>query len=265
MIHKFWLSRYTPVVAASALILVAAGAVDAPDSGTFMFVRGLVAVLGAILGIWLCSANFFRPALGLTGILVGAIGIDLFLSQSRAVWPRAAGIAHSCVLCAIFSLTVSIALLCSKSWDEPAVLLEEHAAPSLRSISIIACFGLAAQIALGASFRRDAISITPHIVGAMLAAAIILYLVMAVLTQYSSHRELKNPAILLTGLIVTQVLLGIGAFLNKLGEPVLAMPPKFFSEAHIVTGSLTLAAAVILAMRIHRHIRIAESCVAVIS
>jgi hypothetical protein len=54
------------------------------------------------------------------------------------------------------------------------------------------------------------------------------------------------------------VMLGIGAFLNKVGAPVLAMPPKVFSAAHIVTGSLTMAMTVILAMRIFRHIHTSD-------
>ena len=93
----------------------------------------------------------------------------------------------------------------------------------------------------------------------MLVAAIILYLVMAVFMQYSAQSELKNPAMLLTGLIGGQVLLGIGAFMNKLGAPVFALPPKFFSAAHIVTGSLAMAMTVILTMRIFRHVETVNS------
>ncbi len=247
-----WLPRYAILAAVSALILVMVGAVSAADADVFRIVLAVVGVLSLVL------AAAARGALP-TALLFGFVVLDGVLSGLVAQHPMAAGIAHSCVLSGIFALAASTALLCTESWKKSVVLLEDQGSPSLRSLAVFAGFSLAAQVGLGASYRRDAISIIPHIVGAMLAAAIILYLVMAVFMQYSSHPELRNPSILLTGLAGTQVLLGIGAFLNKLGSPVLAMPPKFFSAAHIVTGTLTMAATVILAMRIHRHIRIVET------
>ncbi len=62
------------------------------------------------------------------------------------------------------------------------------------------------------------------------------------------------PAVALSGLIAAQLLLGIGAYLNKVGSPIVGFPPQLFSAAHIVTGSLTMAATALLTLQIHRHI-----------
>ena len=247
-----WLPRYALLVAVSAFILVITGALSAQGTQAFRFGLAVIGVLSLILT---AAARGARPTAMLSGLLFVEGGLSLFVSA----YPIAAGIAHSCVLCAILCLAASIALLYSESWKHTSVLLDDGASPSLRSLALFAGFSLAAQVAIGAAFRREAISIIPHIVGAMLVAAIILYLVTAVFMQCSAHPEIRKPAILLTGLVGTQVLLGIGAFLDKVGSPLLAMPPKVFSAAHIVTGSLTMATTVILAMRIHRHIRIVET------
>jgi heme A synthase len=252
--YNLWLPRYALLVAVSALILSIASAVLAPDTNSYRLVLAVVGVLSAILAIWLSANRGVRPASRLSRLLICALILEGVLDEFCQAWPKTAGILHSCLVSAIVSLSAAIALLLSEFRSTTVVLLEDHGAPSLRSLSVFSAFSLAAQVGLGASYRREAISIIPHIVGAMLVAAIILYLVMAVFMQCSSQRELKNPAMLLTGLIGGQVLLGIVAFMNKLGAPVLALPPKFFSAAHIVTGSLTMAMTVILAMRIFRHI-----------
>lgn len=253
---KLWLSRYAFWVAASALILVIAGAFLAPDSGAYRIGLAAVGVFSAILA---GATQWSRLAV----LLCGLVALDGLMGELFQSYPKAAGIAHSCLLTAILSLAAALAIMCSQSWSKTAVLLEDSGSPSLRSLAVFAGFILAVQVVMGAAYRRDAISIIPHIIGAMVASAIILYLAMAVFMQYSSHPELKNPTILLTGLVGTQVLLGIGAFLNKVGSPVLAMPPRFFSAVHIVNGSLTMAATVILSMQIHRHIRSVETGLAV--
>ena len=77
--------------------------------------------------------------------------------------------------------------------------------------------------------------------------------VMHLAAESHVDRSILGPeAFTVTNVLGTQVLLGIGAFLNKLGTPVFDLPPKFFSTAHIVTGSLAMATTVILAMNIHR-------------
>jgi hypothetical protein len=239
---KTWLHRYVAVAAAGALILLLCSAIFAPDTNAYRIVLGLVAVLAAAplrsrFGYWILAACAIDGVLSV-----------LYISNQRLF-----GIIHSCVVSSIVSLSVANALRVLDSSSKDVVVLEDAGRPSLRSLSVFAGYSLAAQILLGASLRREALPVIPHILGAMLVAAVVLYLVMAVFMQYSSYRELKTPSILLTGLIGAQVLLGIGALLNKAGQPVLAMPPRFFSAAHIVTGSLTMAMTVVLAMRISRH------------
>jgi len=245
---KLWLRRYGLVSAAGALILLLCSALYAPDASAYRLVLGC---LGGLVIVFCALPK--RSRLGFA--ILGGIAVDAMLCWFFNSSPKPIGIIHSCVVSSIVSLSVANALSLRDSFSSDVVQLDDPGHPSLRSLSVFAGFSLAAQIVLGASFRREAIPVIPHIIGAMLVAAIVLYLVMAVFMQYSSHSELKNPSIVLTGLIGTQVLLGIGAFLNKAGQPVFAMPSQFFSAAHIVTGSLTMAMTVVLGMRISRHTR----------
>ena len=238
---KLWLPRFADFIAVGALTLLLCSAIYAPDDGGYRFV---LAALG------LCAIPV-RSRFGYGVLLL--IAFDGVLSGLYSSNPKLLGIIHSCVVSAVVSASVACAVWVRDSSVKNVIVLEDAGTPSLRSLSVFAGFSLAAQIILGASFRREAIPVIPHIIGAMLVAAIVLYLVMAVFMQYSTFRELKIPSIMLTGLIGTQVLLGVGAFLNKIGQPVLALPPQFFSAAHIVTGSLTMAMTVVLAMRISRH------------
>jgi hypothetical protein len=248
--NTFWLPRYALLVASGALILLISGAVTTPDTTPYRLILGVVGLLCG--GLWVLARA--TAAARMIALLGGLLLTDGLLGEAYTAYPKLAGIAHSCVLCAAFSLAVLTAARLSRGWAMSSVVLEDSGTPSLRSIALFSVCSLGLQVGLGASFRRDALPIIPHILGAMLAAAIILYLVMAVFMQYSSYRELMYPAIGLTGLIATQVLLGIGAYLNKVGSPITGVPPQFFSAAHIVTGSLTMAATALLTLRIYHHI-----------
>ena len=105
---------------------------------------------------------------------------------------------------------------------------------------------------LGAAYRHKLTGLLPHLGGAMIVTLAILALAMLILQRHAEHRKLCAAARWLIALLVAQVLLGFTALI----VPQLELSPIAEIAAtalHVVVGSLTLAANVVLAMQLHRN------------
>jgi heme A synthase len=98
----------------------------------------------------------------------------------------------------------------------------------------------------------------PHLIGAGIATAILLWLIARVFTGYASAREIRGPAIAIMALLVIQVSLGFGAYFTRvqfaksLAESRTLM--VWTTVAHVSVGALLLAHGFMIAVRAKRHI-----------
>ena len=77
-------------------------------------------------------------------------------------------------------------------------IVEDHGWPSMRSLSIILPLVVLTQVALGAGFRHGALSVMPHVVGAMVVIMVLLMMGAFVMQQFPTHRTLRPAGIALS-------------------------------------------------------------------
>jgi cytochrome c oxidase assembly protein subunit 15 len=284
--ETFWLHRYSVIVAVCTLFLVVAGAsvtskqagLSVPDwplsygqvmpemKGGVFFEHGHrmiasgVGFLTIILALWIWRverrswmkklAGFALAGVVLQGVL-GGLTVLLLL-------PKSVSIAHACIAQLFFSTTVAIAIFTSPFWRRQGVLIEDAGWPPLRSLSVAVPIAVLSQLALGASYRHQALGIVPHIVGAMAVMAIVAMTGISVLTQCGSHRILQRAASALLGLTGLQVVLGVVAYLARVTVSGAARPSTevvLYTVAHVAVGAMTMGAGVALAIVVFRYVR----------
>lgn len=167
------------------------------------------------------------------------------------------GVVQATLMHAAVAGVAAVALCASPSWKQAPVLVENEFRPSLRVMAWWPAVLIAVQIVLGSAYRHGLVGVMPHLVGAMLAAGLLAMAGILVATAYPEHRPLKTAAMHLVWLMAAQVLFGVTALTFRAGfagagdwSPNLVL----VTVAHIVLGSLTLAACVMLALTIGRHV-----------
>jgi heme A synthase len=115
----------------------------------------------------------------------------------------------------------------------------------------VCTLALFAQTILGAGVRYGVVAAAVHIVGAVLATMLVMWVGLSVLIRYADNPKLRRAAMLLLSITFSQVFLGIAAMTARIvyadaPQPMPAM--VLFTVAHVAVGSLALGAAVALAM-----------------
>jgi len=209
----------------------------------------VVAVLAVSLAI-IGSPETRLPAWIGAGLVVvdGLIG---FQSGEGRMLSAFTGFLHALLAPLVFAAVASVILFTSTTWADPAVPAKDVWAP-LNNLAVIVPVYVIFQIALGVAFRHNAIGVFWHILNAMLTLMLILVFGICVLRQYPEHPTLRPAAVGLLVVTGAQVLLGFAAFLVLLIVAANNMALIVVSVLHVVTGSLTLAAAVALSLQFRR-------------
>jgi cytochrome c oxidase assembly protein subunit 15 len=284
--NNIWLHRYAVALAVCTLFLVVAGAsvtsndagLSVPDwplsygklmppmTGGIFYEHGhrmiasTVGFMTIILAIWLWRVED-RPWMKKLGLAaLGGVVLQGVLGGMTVLFllPKGVSIAHACLAELFFSTTVAIALFTSPSWKRGPSPVADNGTPSLRSLAIFTPLCVLGQVALGASFRHKFINVIPHILGALVVSAVILYFAIAVLSDYRSHTALRKSANTLLYIVFLQVFLGIAAYLSRISTSEIVQPMPVmvaFTVAHVAVGALTLAASVVLAIQIRRNVQ----------
>jgi cytochrome c oxidase assembly protein subunit 15 len=164
---------------------------------------------------------------------------------------------HASLAQLFFSTTVAIAIFTSRQWLQAPAALDENTAHPIRGLSLAVPFFVLGQLALGAAARHKAIGSIYHICGSPLVAFVVLWVSLRILLHYSQNRELRTGALALIGVTMTQVFLGIAAYMSRIAyaDSVQPMPVMVtFTVLHVAVGALTLATAISLAILVRRNV-----------
>ncbi|MBX9599419.1 MAG: hypothetical protein K2X35_00385 [Bryobacteraceae bacterium] len=216
-----------------------------------MVSRGLVvfAAAGTFLAFRSAAPAARRTSVaGFAALLLAAFTGEL-VANGEAV-----RILHS-ALAQIYAVTAFLLILYSAGDRvEEANPAADQGWPSLRSMSVFNAVLVGTQIALGIGIRHDLLGVLPHAITGFFVAAISLMTGMFALTQLPSHAPVREAAHGVLGLMLLQVMLGIGALLARMSENIDAWA-VVLTSGHTMVGAASWGASVILAIRVFRSVR----------
>jgi len=165
--------------------------------------------------------------------------------------------AHASLAQLFFSTTVAMAMFTSSWWLRGPVEVDEDARYPIRGLSLAAPIFVLGQLALGAAARHKAIGSIYHICGSPIVTFVVLWVALRILLHYAQNRELRRGALSLIGITLTQVFLGIAAYMSRIAyaDAIQPMPLMVtFTVLHVAVGALTLATSVALAILVRRNV-----------
>ena len=197
---------------------------------------------------------------GLCTILVQAVlgGITVL-----NLLPPAVSTAHALVGQTFFCIAVAIAILTGRKYTgEVERTAVDRRKPSLIALTLLSVFVLYVQLILGGMFRHKGMSWEPHVFNAAAVAVVLTWTSVRVLSYYSQLESLRRPAILMLALLMAQLCLGFISFLTKVVWGHNAVQPQpmmvWSTVAHVATGALLLATAVVLAIQAWRQVPVLQ-------
>ncbi len=261
---SLWPHRFAILLAALSLLLIVDGALVVPGTQPAPEALSLHRLAGFALGaltlglvVWLVAEDS-RPQMRNLGWIVLIIALAdgvVGLASVQAAVPRAAGIIHACLAQMFFAAISAVALVTSAAWNRGPELVHDYGWPSMRSLAIFTPLLVVLQISLGAGFRQQALTLLPHVLGAMFVALVILLESIFVLQQFPVHRSLRPAAKTLLGVAFAQVFLGMTALIMKSMANDTDTPVVVTVAAHITGGAITLATTVALSILIRRNVQ----------
>lgn len=300
-----WLHRYCRLLVVATLLLVTAGGMvtstnsglSVPDwpttYGRQMFAFPLSQMAGGIFyehGHRLIASTVGMLTIGLVIFLwrveprawvrrLGWIALGAVIAQGvlggltvLLMLPDSISISHAGLAQIFFALTVTLALVTSRTWRQPPHAPVDD--PSLRQRMVILTAIVYGQILLGATMRHTGAGLaiptfplsfgrllppvwtTPiaihfaHRVGALVVASVALANIVSVVRRYGDRTELARPAWLLAAVIATQITLG--------AYVVLTAKQPIVNTLHVATGAIVFVTSLVLTLRLFR-VRFAQS------
>jgi heme a synthase len=223
-------------------------------------VAGAVVILSLALTIWTWRSDGRRWLRTLLLVAMGALVAQAVLGGITVLFylPHWVSTAHATLAQTFFVLVVLAVVFTGREWIEGA----RHSAmdfkqPRLQTLALASATAVYLQLVLGAAFRHSAIRLLPHFLMAAVVTFLVLWTVTRVLTDYANVPQLRRTAVLLLGLLVTQLALGFGSYVTKVDwgadapQPMLSM--IVVTVAHVAVGALVLATTVVLAIEARRH------------
>lgn len=227
-------------------------------------VAALVAILTAILAIWLSRVTLKSPARRWGWIAFALVLVQAFLGRERVLFGHAAVIAtiHATIAQIFFIAVAGLTLLTSAWWQSDVAPLDDSGSPRLLSLSAWTTAAILIQLVFGAGFRHGAFGIMPHLTGAAVVLFVAVWTSRTVRERFGQVNDLRRWAVLLQAFLGTQIILGFAAYW-AVAESLNAVQPVLLyviiEVAHVVVGALTLAASVLLTLASFRLLRPASS------
>lgn len=250
-----------------------------------LFVEHGHRLLGAVVGmltitlVMVCwfggsrvHTRWFAVLLLLGVILQGALGGARVVLAARTL-----ALVHGCVGPVFFAAVVAFCVRASSPRSDSSTLgIPQHAPLSgtgrrLRRLALITTGLVYLQLVVGANLRHVSDDASPSffrvlvVFHLLLAAAVVAHAVMLVpASRLAASGRLVASASMLLGLLLVQLLLGGATWVSKYSWPVWferfsfaaghvieakSLLPSAIITAHVATGSLILAASVVVALR----------------
>jgi len=212
-------------------------------------------LLTMALASWITFTPAHRWLRAVAWAGVATLILSAVLGWSSPPRSASAAVGHALLSHLFLSLVVAIAVGTSTAWNRTPEVVDGSGKPMLRPLALATPLIVFLQIALGAAYRHDMTGIMPHMAVAMGVAFLALIGSSVVLQNFARPASMRRAAAVLISLVLTQVFLGIGAFLMLLMNVAGTVYFIAITIGHVLVGASTLAASVAMAMQVCRSVQ----------
>jgi cytochrome c oxidase assembly protein subunit 15 len=190
--------------------------------------------------------------IAVAGVVVQAILGGEVVRQLLHYWLP---VMHACFAQIVFAAVLSIAVFTSRWWVSEHTQLEDVGSPSIHTLAILNAAVIFFQVVLGAGFRHQDIPVWPHIAGAFIVLAMVVWTAVVLRKRFGASREMSRARILLHAVFGTQFVLGFGAYWSRLTTADAPQPMPVMvalTVTHTVVGALLFALSVVVVLICYR-------------
>ena len=220
-------------------------------------------LLGALVGfltiiltlwLWLKEPRLWLRWLG--SLALAAVILQGVLGGLRVVLlAHTLAIVHACLAQACFALLVSITFFTSPVRPDRSTEFPAEPLTLLRRLCLLTTAVIYLQMVFGAILRHTGARLDAHLALAALAAFLVIMLNMYIWRHHGEEDTVVHPIMLLSGLLLAQLSLGLGAYLVEY-TPMAVMATASLrvslTTIHLAVGSLLLATSLVLTLRTYR-------------
>lgn len=216
---------------------------------------GLLTLVFAVV-LWLKDVRRLVRWLGIAA--VGAVVIQGVLGGLRVILVSTGSelaLIHGLLAQAFFALIVCSVVLTSQEWEQHPQKVVVADDGAIKRLCLLTTGLVYLQIFFGGMLTHISDWILAHLLCAALVAVHVWRLATHILRPHADQAKLARPVILLIGLLVLQLLLGLGSYVNRftsLEIPYAAFTRLALPATHRITGTLMLAVCIILTLRSYR-------------
>jgi heme a synthase len=194
----------------------------------------------------------------LAGAALGGVILQGVLGGLRVVLvEETLAIIHGIVAQAFFGLMGSLVLFTSREWREPAMPVRGAGAGGLLWLTRLTTLTIFLQIVFGALLTHLSTRLDAHLTFAGLIVILVILLGVRLRRYHPDQRPLTRAGTILFGLLILQLLLGLGSYVGRftgLVLPLASISTLALPISHRLTGGLMLVTSLTLTLRLHRAI-----------
>jgi heme a synthase len=215
---------------------------------------GLLIVALALL-LWRYEERPWVKYLGLAavgGVVVQGLLGGLVVLKLLHYWLP---VMHACTAEIVFAILVAIAVCTSRWYMQSLPQYVDRGSPSIHSIATLNALVIFLQVLVGAGFRHKYMSLKPHVFGAPVVLAMVVWTALVLRRRFPEVPAMARVRTLLHAMVGVQIVLGIVALWMRIqsAEDPQPLPPVVISTVvHTVVGAILFATSIATVMVCYR-------------
>lgn len=155
---------------------------------------------------------------------------------------------HACTAEIMFAILVSVAFFTSRWYMQDLPQVPDQGSPSIHFIVTLNSLVIFLQVLAGAGFRHKYISLKPHVIGAPIVLAMVIWTAAVLKRRFPDVPAMARVRTVLHSLVGLQILLGLVALwarINSADDPQPLFPVVSTTVIHTVVGAILFATSII--------------------
>ncbi|MDQ1408150.1 MAG: heme a synthase [Acidobacteriaceae bacterium] len=220
-------------------------------------IAGVLGLLSIVLAVWVWAKDERRWLRWFSVIAVAGIAAQAVLGGEVVIkllhyWLP---VIHACFAQIVFAALLSIAVFTSRWWISDQTQVEDTGSPSIHSLAIANAAVIYFQVILGAGFRHKEIPVWPHMAGALIFLGMVIWLAAILRRRFEKPAAISKTRVLLHSILGTQLLLGLGAYWQRLTTADAPQPMPLMvtlTVLHTVVGAILFGVSVLVVLLCYR-------------